>query len=295
MIEAGVATEAEFDAIDRSTSSEMTCATCKLAIDESISPRMDLDKDPDAIARSDVYERPRAKRFSTTRSPTCYMPMEDNPRVQTHCPEGALRHSTRTASPSPRTKPISCATALFEAIIDKFYKDPTLIAYGEDNRDWGGAFAVYRGLTEALPYHRLFNAPISESAIVGTAVGYAMCGRPRDRRADVLRLHRLRGRRGVQPDGEVAGDVRRHPQDAGGAPRVGRFEVRRAAFSGLDGADARTFRASRSCFPATPYDAKGLMDCRAATAPIRWSSLRASASTTSANMFHEGGVPAGLL
>ena len=65
---------------------------------------------------------------------------------------------------------------LFEAIIDRFYTDPTLIAYGEENRDWGGAFAVYRGLTEALPYHRLFNSPISEGAIVGTAVGYALKG-----------------------------------------------------------------------------------------------------------------------
>ena len=32
------------------------------------------------------------------------------------------------------------------------------------------------GLTEALPYHRLFNAPISEAAIIGAAVGYAMEG-----------------------------------------------------------------------------------------------------------------------
>ena len=37
--------------------------------------------------------------------------------------------------------------------------------------DWGGAFGVYRGLTECLPYHRLFNSPISEAASVGTAVG----------------------------------------------------------------------------------------------------------------------------
>ena len=65
---------------------------------------------------------------------------------------------------------------IFEAIIDRFYKDASLIAYGEENRDWGGAFAVYRGLTEALPYHRLFNAPIAEAAIIGTAIGYAMCG-----------------------------------------------------------------------------------------------------------------------
>ena len=65
---------------------------------------------------------------------------------------------------------------LFEAIIDRFYADPTLVAYGEENRDWGGAFGVYQGLTEALPYHRLFNSPISEAAIAGTAVGYALEG-----------------------------------------------------------------------------------------------------------------------
>jgi 2-oxoisovalerate dehydrogenase E1 component len=51
-----------------------------------------------------------------------------------------------------------------------------MIAYGEENRDWGGAFGVYRGLTECLPYQRLFNSPISEAAIVGTAVGYALSG-----------------------------------------------------------------------------------------------------------------------
>jgi 2-oxoisovalerate dehydrogenase E1 component len=76
--------------------------------------------------------------------------------------------------PGPRT--LSYAEALFEAMITRFYEDPTMIAYGEENRDWGGAFGVYRGLTECLPHHRLFNAPISEAAIVGTAVGYAISG-----------------------------------------------------------------------------------------------------------------------
>ena len=76
----------------------------------------------------------------------------------------------------PNLKLYQLRDGIFEAIIDRFYKDPTLVAYGEENRDWGGAFAVYKGLTEALPYHRLFNSPISEGAIVGTAVGYAMCG-----------------------------------------------------------------------------------------------------------------------
>ena len=51
-----------------------------------------------------------------------------------------------------------------------------MIVYGEDVRDWGGCFDVTRGLGESLPYQKVFNAPISESAIVGSAVGYAMAG-----------------------------------------------------------------------------------------------------------------------
>ena len=51
-----------------------------------------------------------------------------------------------------------------------------MIAYGEDCRDWGGAFAVYRGMMDALPHCRIFNSPLAEGAIVGTAVGYALSG-----------------------------------------------------------------------------------------------------------------------
>jgi 2-oxoisovalerate dehydrogenase E1 component len=52
--------------------------------------------------------------------------------------------------PLPKLKALSYAEALFEAIIHRFYEDPTMVAFGEENRDWGGAFGVYRGLTEAL-------------------------------------------------------------------------------------------------------------------------------------------------
>ena len=80
------------------------------------------------------------------------------------------------SNPLPKLKCVTYAEAIFEAMIHRFYEDPSMIAYGEENRDWGGAFGAYRGLTEALPYHRLFNAPISEAAIAGTAVGYALSG-----------------------------------------------------------------------------------------------------------------------
>ena len=85
-------------------------------------------------------------------------------------------YKDKEGKPVSKAKLYQFRDGIFEAVIDRFYKDPTLAAWGEENRDWGGAFAVYRGLTEALPYHRLFNSPISEGAIVGTAIGYGMCG-----------------------------------------------------------------------------------------------------------------------
>ena len=86
------------------------------------------------------------------------------------------RFGLNDGKPLPKLQTLTYAEALFEALMHRFYEDPTLVAYGEENRDWGGAFSVYRGLTECLPYHRLFNSPISEAAIVGTAVGYALSG-----------------------------------------------------------------------------------------------------------------------
>ena len=85
---------------------------------------------------------------------------------------------------------VTYAEALFEAMIYRFYEDSSMTAYGEENRDWGGAFGVYRGLTEALPYQRLFNTSISEGAIVGLGRGLCAERRTRGGRADVLRLHR---------------------------------------------------------------------------------------------------------
>ena len=88
------------------------------------------------------------------------MPKEENPRVKQLAQRSRSAFDEKGAK-LPKSKCVGIRDAIFEAILDRFYVDPTLVAYGEENRDWGGAFAVYRGLTEALPYHRLFNSPIS--------------------------------------------------------------------------------------------------------------------------------------
>jgi len=173
LILGGVAKEEEFAEMHEQITNRMT-EIMKLAINDDISPRMDLDKEPDAIA-SIMFSNQKVKSMDPEREPEMLMPKEECPRVK------EIAGKVRTAKdekgkPVSKMKMYNICDGLFEPIIDKFYEDPTLIAYGEDNRDWGGAFGVYKKMTEAVPYHRFFNSPISESAIVGSAVGYAMCG-----------------------------------------------------------------------------------------------------------------------
>jgi pyruvate dehydrogenase E1 component beta subunit len=56
-------------------------------------------------------------------------------------------------------------------------RDPRVFLLGEDiGRYWGGAFKVTEGLAQEFGDERVRDTPISESAIVGTAVGAAITG-----------------------------------------------------------------------------------------------------------------------
>jgi len=56
-------------------------------------------------------------------------------------------------------------------------RDPSVFLLGEDiGRYWGGAFKVTEGLAEEFGDERVRDTPISESTIVGTAVGSAITG-----------------------------------------------------------------------------------------------------------------------
>jgi 2-oxoisovalerate dehydrogenase E1 component len=66
--------------------------------------------------------------------------------------------------------------AVCEALAEEMVRDRRVILYGEDVADYGGAFQVTVGLLECFGRERVFNAPISEAAIVGVAAGAAMCG-----------------------------------------------------------------------------------------------------------------------
>ncbi|MDD2328841.1 MAG: thiamine pyrophosphate-dependent enzyme, partial [bacterium] len=169
LLEAGVVSQAGLDLISddiRKLVNEMFL----LAINDEVSPRMD---NADIIGGM-MFSNGSVDSFSDA-EPDVLMPMAENPRVKKIAGKERFAFDAE-GKPFGKMKQYQLRDGIFEAIIDRFYKDASLIAYGEENRDWGGAFAVYGGLTEALPYHRLFNSPISEASIVGTAIGYAMCG-----------------------------------------------------------------------------------------------------------------------
>lgn len=72
---------------------------------------------------------------------------------------------------------ITYREALREALREEMSRDPSVFLLGEDiGRYWGGAFKVTEGLAEEFGDERVRDTPISESTIVGTAVGSAITG-----------------------------------------------------------------------------------------------------------------------
>ena len=161
--------------------------------------------------------------------------------------------------PLPKLRTLTYAEAIFEAMMHRFYEDPTMVAYGEENRDWGGAFGVYRGLTEALPYHRLFNSPISEGAIVGTAVGYALSG---GRVVAELMYCDFMGRAGDEIFNQMA-KWQAMSANLLQMPLVLRVSVG-SKYGAQHSQDWTSLVAHipglKVYFPATPYDAKGMLN-----------------------------------
>ena len=247
----GAMDDAAVEAIGEKTRVAMAKA-CRLATDLEASPRLDSETIGDLM----FSNRPRES-YDEARDPELLLPHDDNPRVQ------ALAKKSRAGivdgKPVSKNKVFQYRDAIFEAILHRFEKDPTLVAYGEENRDWGGAFACYRGLTESLPYHRLFNSPISEAAIVGTAVGYGLEG---GRALVELMYCDFMGRAGDQIFNQLA---KWQSMSAGilEMPVVLRVSVgsKYGAQHSQDWcAVVSHIPGLKVVFPATPYDAKGLLN-----------------------------------
>ena len=66
--------------------------------------------------------------------------------------------------------------AIREGLWDEMERDPNVFLIGEDIGAYGGAFKVTAGFFERFGARRVVDTPISESAIVGAAIGAALMG-----------------------------------------------------------------------------------------------------------------------
>ena len=232
LIDAGVATEAECDAIHETVNGSIL-QNFKLAIDDSVSPRMDAHQDPDCISRL-MFSNGRVEAFDTAK-PDVLLPLEENPRVKAIAGKERFLHEGRQACLQEQALPAArrhlrggrrpVLQGPDDGLLRRGRARLGRRVRGVPRADRGAAVSPPVQLPDLRGRDRRHRRRLCDG------------GRPRAGGTDVLRLPGPRGRRSVQPDVQVAGDVRGRDQDAAGAARVGGLQVRRPAFPGLDGAD----------------------------------------------------------
>jgi 2-oxoisovalerate dehydrogenase E1 component len=286
LMENGIVEKNEIETLKTNIDAKLL-AVVKRATDDTVSPRLG-----GAFIESVMFSNtPKggAEKLND-QEPELLQSVAENPRVK------ALAGKTRygfdaEGKPVPKAKAFQYRDALFEAMLHRFTIDPTMAAWGEENRDWGGAFAVYRGLTELLPYHRLFNSPISEGAIVGAGVGYALSG---GRAVVELMYCDFMGRAGD----EIFNQASKWQSMSAGLlkmPLVIRVSVGNkygAQHSQDWAAMVAHIPGLKAMFPATPYDAKGMLNLALrGTDPVIF--FESQLLYDMSEQFEKGGVPEG--
>lgn len=250
---AGVFSEAQSEAM-RNEVAERIEAVTRAVVDPKLAPPVDIAANPTRIGRLMFSHR-------ETTLPAEVAKGSGNPESSPALRGVARKARAGRGGDGAELVPLRAITlrdALAEAILHHMRHDDRLVAWGEECRDWGGAFGVYRGFSDILPHHRLFNAPISEAVIVAAAVGHAMEG---GRSLVELMYADFIGRAGDEIFNQMA---KWQAMSAGGLslPVVLRASVgsKYGAQHSQDWTGLIThIPGLKVVYPATPYDAKGLM------------------------------------
>ena len=260
-------------------------AITALAVDPAIAPIVDVRADPALIGK--LMFANTSRDLPTATAPLL-APLEGVARVRQDAKKARFGLTPEGEKLSPM-RAITLRDALFEAILAHMVHDESLIAYGEECREWGGAFGVYRGLSDILPHQRLFNAPISEAAIVATAVGYALGG---GRALVELMYGDFIGRAGD----EIFNQMAKWRAMSGATLKVP--VVLRCSIGSKYGAQhsqdwsalVAHIPGLKVLYPATPTDAKGMLaSALAGDDPVVFFESQRLYDTT--EHFHDGGVP----
>ena len=138
LVENGFASDADLDAISEEVIDRLV-KVLTAAVNDDLVPR----GAPDSEYVSEIMFTNR-KRDKVRRRRNQSVVLQTKKRGwRRRRPVPAMPTTTRQAPSQART--LTYAEALFEAMMEGFYRDPTMVAFGEENRDWGGALASTAG------------------------------------------------------------------------------------------------------------------------------------------------------
>jgi 2-oxoisovalerate dehydrogenase E1 component len=81
------------------------------------------------------------------------------------------------AEPEHQGGKVVMVDAINHAMVEEMEQNPKMLIYGEDVAgDKGGVFTATKGLTKKFGWERVFNSPLAEASILGTAFGLAVHG-----------------------------------------------------------------------------------------------------------------------
>ncbi len=146
LVEKGICTEEEIDALEKRVQAALEQAT-EFALSSPMPPAEELEKF--------VYAPPKWTAADYAR-------------------ERELRERCRVGGPG--TRKIRYWEAIRDALREEMERDPAVFVMGEDVGLYGGAYGATRGLFEEFGPERVRDTPISEATIGGAAVGAAMAG-----------------------------------------------------------------------------------------------------------------------
>ncbi len=157
-------------------------------------------------------------------------------------------------------KTITYREAIREAMTEEMARDENVVLIGEDVGCYGGCFTVTSGLIERFGERQVIETPVSEEGLVGVAVGAAMMGmRPiveimygdfSTLASDPLINHAAKTRF-MSGGTQSVPLVYRTPMGSGTGAAAQHTQSLETLFTNIPGLIV--------IFPATPFDAKGLM------------------------------------
>jgi len=167
------------------------------------------------------------------------------------------------AATYPRDKEgrIAFSESIREALSQEMRRDGRVVVMGEDIGEYGGAFGETKGLREEFGVDRVFNTPLCESNIAGTATGMALRGmRPVAQASMYIDFF-------TQALDQVANHAAKLSYMSGGQLKVPVvFWTHIGGGMGYAGQHSQSIETMVTMFPglkvvapATGYDAKGLM------------------------------------